>query len=419
MTAWWNWAGWVCVVPGVQQGATGFVLGALEVAYPHRADLWGDAWFGWALTAAGLVVAMLPNLLPQRALKLWLRFAVGLFFGLLALYWTWFPAMAAVGGHHFQTPAGVFGRFHNGVNTGGDGEAAASDAYCWTVGLLFGAWVFYGYDTSAHLAEETHDASATVAKGMWLSTLSAWALSVPTLVLVLFCIQDFPALLAAPYANNFTAYLVQLLGPRGAVVVLALLAANATCGSASCFLSAQRVTFAISRDGVLPGSRVLRRLTRRHRVPAAAALLVLAVALVVASAPLALGSAADVAMAAVAAAATAATNLSYLIPLAARYTVGRAAFRPAPALRLGRAGSWLLAPVAAAWIGFLFVVLLLPQRYPVSARSLNYAPVCVGIVAVASVVGWVAPWGLGGRYWFAGPRRTLGDVVDAGEDVLT
>lgn len=38
---------------------------------------------------------------------------------------------------------------------------------------------FRSYDASAHLAEETNDASETVAKGMWAATLSAWLLSVP------------------------------------------------------------------------------------------------------------------------------------------------------------------------------------------------------------------------------------------------
>lgn len=30
----------------------------------------------------------------------------------------------------------------------------ASDAYRWTISILFGAWVFYGYNASSHLAEE-------------------------------------------------------------------------------------------------------------------------------------------------------------------------------------------------------------------------------------------------------------------------
>jgi amino acid transporter len=39
--------------------------------------------------------------------------------------------------------------------------------------------VFFGYDASAHLAEETHEASEVVAKGMWMATLSSWLLSIP------------------------------------------------------------------------------------------------------------------------------------------------------------------------------------------------------------------------------------------------
>lgn len=103
-----------------------------------------------------------------------------------------FPIAVAKNGK-FQTREGVFNHFYNGIN-GGE-EKQASDAYCWVVGVLFGAWVFYGYDASAHLAEETHDASITVARGMWMSTLSAWLLSIPTLIIVLFCIQDFDGIM--------------------------------------------------------------------------------------------------------------------------------------------------------------------------------------------------------------------------------
>lgn len=66
--------------------------------------------------------------------------------------------------------------------------------------------VFYGcantrcsYDASAHLAEETNEASSVVAKGMWMATLSGWVLSVPTLILILFCIQDFDAIVAGAW----------------------------------------------------------------------------------------------------------------------------------------------------------------------------------------------------------------------------
>lgn len=60
-------------------------------------------------------------------------------------------------------------QFYNGINEGGEGQGQrAGDAYCWIVGVLYGAWEFYGYDASVHLAEETKDASSVVARGIWL-----------------------------------------------------------------------------------------------------------------------------------------------------------------------------------------------------------------------------------------------------------
>lgn len=40
-------------------------------------------------------------------------------------------------------------------------------------------------------------------------------------------------------------------------------------------------------------------------------------------------------------------------------------------------------------------------------ETLNYAPICIGIVTIVSLAGWVLPFGLGGRHWFSGPKRTV------------
>lgn len=79
----------------------------------------------------------------------------------------------------------------------------ASNSYCWIVGILFGAWEFYGYDASVHIAEETHKASSVVAKGMWTGTLATWLGSVPTLAMVMLCIQDLMGINNGGYANNW------------------------------------------------------------------------------------------------------------------------------------------------------------------------------------------------------------------------
>jgi len=228
------------------------------------------------------------------------------------------------------------------------------------------------YDASAHLAEETHDASIVVARGMWLSTLSSWVLSVPTLIIILFCIQDFDGIVSASYSNNWAAYLVQLIGPNGAVAILSLLWVDSTCATASCFLSAQRVTFAISRDGVLPFSKYFRRLNK-NKIPVHAAFLVCGLSIVITCAVI--GS--TVAFTAITATATIATNFSYLIPIVARHTVGRKRFQPAK----WNLGKWSPAfgVVAGMYILFLFCVLLLPQLYPVtSVRNFLIFPITRG-----------------------------------------
>lgn len=324
------------------------------------------------------------------------HFAVAIFFLLFFLFWLWFPI--AVAGS-FRPPSFVFQIFHNGINRGP--TKPASDAYCWVISLLFGAWEFGGYDASAHVAEETRDASTTVARGMWLSTLSTTLLSIPTLILVLFCIQDFEALTSATYANNWAEFLVQVIGRRGATAILIMNWIDCTCATAAVILSAQRVTFALSRDNILPASCIFKKVSGASSIPVNAAFLVVFIAAAVSCTVL--GS--SVAFSAITATTVIFQNMSYLFVLVTRHTLGRSTFEPAP-WNLGR----LSRPIgyfSVLWIAFLSIVLLLPQVFPVTLQTLNYSPVCLGIVTSVSLMGWIFPFGWGGRHWFKGPSKTL------------
>ena len=346
------------------------------------------------MTSIGMLFAMAPNIWSPRLLQIYFRFAIFIFYTLFILYWIWFPVRAATGDRHFNSSHGVFDLFYNGINLGT--EKTASDGYTWIVSILFGAWVFYGYDASAHLAEETKQASTVVAKGMYIGTLTSWLLSIPTLIIILFCMQDFDGIVSATYTNNWAEYLVQLVGKRGAVAILSILWVDSTCATASCFLSAQRVTYAISRDHVLPFSSFFRKLSKR-KMAVNAGLLVSAISILVTLSVI--GS--TVAFSAITATATIATNFSYLFPIIARQTVGKKSFVPAK-WNLGKFTA-PIAAVASLWICFLFIVLVLPQLYPVTAETLNYAPICIGIVSLLSFGGWIFPiWGA--KHWFKGEK---------------
>jgi len=43
-------------------------------------------------------------------------------------------------------------------------------------------------------------------------------------------------------------------------------------------------------------------------------------------------------------------------------------------------------------------------------QTLNYCPVVIGSIAVIAIGGWLFPFGLGGRHWFTGPKRTISEL---------
>lgn len=129
-----------------------------------------------------------------------------------------------------------------------------------------------------------------------------------------------------------------------------------------CLLSAQRMTYAIARDSVLPFSSTFGKLGTNH-LPANAALSIAFLSIAIKAAVI--GSTA--AFTAVTAAATIGTNLGYLIPIVARHTVGRHDFVPAK-WNLGRRSA-PVALVGSCCICFLAVILMLPQLYPMTPAS--------------------------------------------------
>ncbi|KAI7553345.1 hypothetical protein KC331_g1293 [Hortaea werneckii] len=405
---------WAYVLGGQEyaQGNTNFFVSMLEILYPNAAVL-KEGWFAWCISALTIILAAIPNCVSQWTIRHMLRGTVYTTVVLMAFYFIWFP-IAASRREGFQ-PASIMTTFYNGINTAVDSEGntivQASDSYCWVVGVLFGAWEFYGYDASVHLAEETLSASTVVANGMWTGSISTWLLSVLTLIMVLFCMQDFMGIVNGTYPNNWAEYLVQLVGRRGAAAILAFTWIDGLLCTGVIFLSAQRITYAVARDGILPFSKTFSKVTPKHHLPVNAALLMVVLTIAICAAVI--GS--TVAFSAITAAATIGTNLSYLIPIVARQTVGRKHFKPAK----WNLGAWSIpvSIIASLYIAFLFVVLMLPQLYPVNAQTLNYAPIVIGGITAIALGGWFFPFSLGARYWFEGPKRTITEVELVGVQV--
>lgn len=142
-------------------------------------------------------------------------------------------------------------------------------AWLFALGLLLPAYTITGFDASAHTAEETLDAVHSVPRGIvravWVSGLAGWLL----LAALVLAIPDMDAAAAAG-EQSFFHILTHTLPPwLHAPLYGGIVAAQYLCGLAT-LTSASRMTYAFARDGGLPFSALLRRVSPTRRCPSAA-----------------------------------------------------------------------------------------------------------------------------------------------------
>jgi hypothetical protein len=73
--------------------------------------------------------------------------------------------------------------------------------------------------------------------------------------------------------------------------------------------------------------------------------------------------------------------------------------------------SYPIAIAAVLWITFISIVFCLPQLNPVNVKTLNYAPVAVGIVLSYAL----GSWALSAHKWFTGPIKQIAGVPCAAD----
>jgi amino acid transporter len=163
--------------------------------------------------------------------------------------------------------------FHNysGLPEGDSPVWPKSDSifFVFLLGLLLPIYTITGYDASAHTSEETQKAALWAPRGMvssvWWSALFGWLL-LCSFVLI---IPDMDE--AAKQGFNVFFWAVNGAMPAAVAFILycAILLSQFLCGLAT-VTSASRMIFAFSRDGGLPGSTALKRVSPHFRTPVAA-----------------------------------------------------------------------------------------------------------------------------------------------------
>ncbi|MFE6183311.1 amino acid permease [Streptomyces sp. NPDC056465] len=248
---------------------------------------------------------------------------------------------------------------------------------------------FTGYDASAHMTEETHDAAVAGPRGIVQSIWTSWIAGFVLLLGFTFAIQSYDGALNSPTGAPPAQILLDALGATtGKLLLLVVIGAQLFCGMASVTANS-RMIYAFSRDGALPFSRVWHTVSPRTRTPVAAVWLA-------ALGALALGLPYLInvtAYAAVTSIAVIGLYIAYVIPTLLRLLRGDDFVRGP--WHLGR-WSRPIGIVAVAWVGVITVLFMLPQVSPVTWESFNYAP-----LAVLVVLGFAAVWWLvSARHWF-------------------
>jgi amino acid transporter len=226
------------------------------------------------------------------------------------------------------------------------------------IGLLQAQWTFTGFDASATVSEETVDPRRRVAWGIVMAVAVSAIVGYVLLMALTLAIRDIPSVLSARDAIGHDvpaviAILDQALGARAGGLVTALAAmAMWFCGLSAVTWSS-RTIYAFARDAGMPGSRIWKGVSRRHGTPAPAIWLCVTAAF---AATISSGTYAVVTSVSVIG-----LYVSYIIPVYLAWRLrGTPAEPPRGPWHLGRFG-WPLNLIAMLWVVFITAILSIPD----------------------------------------------------------
>ena len=266
VTAWFNLAGLITVLAAINVGACDFAASAF--GYDPQAFSEGGR------AAAMAVLTGSQALCNHFGIRLTTRLTD--FSG----YWILFVATALTVALLVAAPRlepARLATFHNfsGLPDPEHEVWPRTDSLSWLflLGLLLPAYTLTGFDASAHTAEETIGAGANVPRGIVRSVLISGLFGWLMLSAVVLAAPDLEEAARAG-GGAFVAILRAVLpGWIAGLLCAGIVVAQYLCGLAT-VTSASRMVYAFARDGGLPFSPALRRVSPSWRTPVGAIWLV-------------------------------------------------------------------------------------------------------------------------------------------------
>ncbi len=389
-TGWFNLVGQIAVTASIGYGLAIFATALLNY------------WFDYPNTKEYVYLAYAVVLLAALVLNLF-KVSITAMLNTISAYWH----MAGVAlivlvllivpdSHH--SLGYVFTETINATGWGGDTTSGFVFFYVFLTGLLMAQYTMTGYDASAHVAEETHQASRAAAVGMYMSVVASVFFGFILLVAVTLALP--PTVETIDLYIIPTSWVAAMGQSWGTFLLFICCVAQFFCLTAST-TSASRMLFAFSRDRAVPGHQLWRQVAP-NRIPrySVIAICVLAAAIMLPTLwNFFIGYYVGTGIAVVG------LYIAFILPVILRYRM-RDRFEPG-AWSLGRHYRWI-DPLAIIWVVFICFIFFMPP-YSISApwkdgftwEAVNYAPILVG-GALILFGGW---WILSAKNWFKGPVR--------------
>ncbi|KAJ7578716.1 amino acid/polyamine transporter I [Mycena floridula] len=272
--------------------------------------------------------------------------------------------------------------------------------FAFILSFLAPLWTVSGFDASVHISEEAVNANiavpVTIMFATVISSILGWAINMA----IVFCMgQDIESILSSPIGQPMSVILLNSFGKRGTLAIWSLIIVTQYMIGVVILTVSSRQNFALSRDGVLPFSRLLYRINKFSGTPVncvwLSATLAALLGLLAFAGPAAIGAIFTIGIVA--------QYLSDSIPIAARF-LGKNDYKPGP-FNLGAFGR-PVAFVALAFMTFMGVVLLFPADLNPEVQTMNYAVVVLWGVLALSLAYYYFPV-YGGVHWFKGPVANI------------
>ncbi|KAI9355463.1 amino acid/polyamine transporter I [Pilaira anomala] len=389
-----NWLSLAVAICASDLGMAGFLTSAVSVAKP---DFETTPAIDYGVFLAILFVHGWMNTLPIKYtgiinnLSVWWHIMGILFIVVVGLLLT----------ENKPSASFVFGQTYNQ-------SGLENNGYAWLIGLLQAQFTLNGYDTAAHVSEETRSAQRGSPMGIVMAIATSAVAGTILMIACAFMIQDFDGqVVNGKNPMTITQVFLDSTGIGWTMWFLVIILVAMYFAGGAVIVGSSRQTYAFARDGAMPCSKWLTKLST-SKVPANAVWFNIAFAVILGIPYLF----SEVAYETIVSINTISANISYFIPIWLRITMARKRFKTGP-YNMGKL-SIPCGVIACIWILFTSVLFILPTQAPITANNMNFAIIPFAfVIGLASIV-----YAISGRKWFTGPVRNIDTVVETRRVVL-